>query len=51
MMMAQAEIENAQRSMNEYSDAISDMQEGYIGNLFGDGIVETLDNETLLEWL
>lgn len=51
MMMAKAEIDNAQRSKNEYSDAVSDMQEGYIGNLFGDGIVETLDNETLFEWL
>lgn len=51
MMMAKAEIENAQRSMNEYSDAISDNQEGFVGNLFSDGIEESLDSSTLLEWL
>ena len=51
MMMAQAEINNTQRSMNEYSDVASEMQEGFVGNLFSDGIVETIDNETLLQWL
>lgn len=51
MMMAKAEADNTQRSLNEYSDAISDMQEGYVGNLFSDGIVETINSETLLEWL
>lgn len=51
MMMAQAEINNTQRSMNEYSDVASEMQEGFVGNLFSDGIVETIDNATLLQWL
>ena len=51
MMMAQAEINNTQRSINEYSDVASEMQEGFVGNLFSDGIVETIDNATLLQWL
>lgn len=51
MHLAHVEAENAQKSLNEYSDVAGELQEGVIGNLFSDGIVETLDAETLLEWL
>lgn len=51
MQLAHVELENTQRSLNEYSDVAGEMQEGFVGNLFADGIVDTLDSDTLLEWL
>ena len=51
MHLARVELEKTQTSRNEYSDVMSEMQEGYVGNLFADGIVENLDADTLLEWL
>ena len=51
MHLARVELESTQTSRNEYSDVMSEMQEGYVGNLFADGIVENLDADTLLEWL
>ena len=51
MSLARVELENAQKSRNEYSDVVGDYQEGFVGNLYSDGIVETLNANTLLEWL
>lgn len=49
--LAKAEIENKQKSLNTYDDFIGDYIEGYVGNLFSDGIVETLTNDQIQEWL
>lgn len=48
--MADAKVKN-EKSVNEYSDFVSDYIEGYVGNLYADGITEDLNEETLLEWL
>lgn len=49
--LAKAKIENEAKSFNTYDDFISDYIEGYIGNLFADGIVETLTKDQVAEWL
>lgn len=49
--LAQAEIENKIKSMNNYEDFIADYTEGFITGLFKDGIVETIDNAQIKEWL
>lgn len=50
MHLARIELENSKKSLNDYTDATGDFQEGVIGNLFSDGIVDTLDNDTLADW-
>lgn len=47
---AEAEIK-AEKSLNTYSDFIADYVEGYVGNLFADGIVDVITQEQVTEWL
>lgn len=46
-----ASDETLKRSENEYNDFVSNYIEGFVGNLYSDGIVDVIDSETVTEWL